>query len=174
MAASLCLKASCHDLRHDTLPKTQFRGTDHSSRGSILQLLTPLSIPRQFSSIRELEGEKRIVSPPVRRSRQVFEGYLAQYGVDDSMAQEVASIETIWFLARENKGIGILSDNGHPVHEGPARLIFEEAIDIPLHIVCLPRDRRSRLAQAAFASGQILLVDEIIFIHLRCLASSEK
>jgi len=109
---------------------------------------------RKTISIRELSGQRIIISPRIRRSRQVFDNYIAEYGVEVAVAQEVGSVETIWHLSRENIGIGILSSNG-PISVGDlAELSFEEPIEIPLHLVALPKDKRPKLVNLALALGQ--------------------
>jgi LysR family hca operon transcriptional activator len=109
---------------------------------------------RKEISITELSGEKIIISPRIRRSRQVFDNFLAQYGVEVAVAQEVGSVETIWHLSRENIGVGILSYNG-PISVGNlVQLSFQEPITIPLHMVALPKDKRPKLVNLALALGQ--------------------
>lgn len=112
---------------------------------------------RKTISICDLSGERIIISPRIRRSRQVFDNYLAQYGVEVALAQEVGSVETIWHLSRENIGIGILTYNG-PISVGDlVQLSFEEPVTIPLHLVALPKDRRPKLVNLALALGQTRL-----------------
>lgn len=109
---------------------------------------------RDSISIKDLAGQQIIISPRIRRSRQVFDDYLKQFNVQLGVLQEVASVETIWHLAREGIGIGVLSCNGAVVIEDLIQLEFAEDITIPLHFVALPKDKRSRLVNAAVALGE--------------------
>ncbi|MFB9948978.1 LysR family transcriptional regulator [Rhizobium puerariae] len=108
---------------------------------------------RSQISIRELEGVGLIISPSVRRSRQVFDDHLHNHGVVAPILYEVASIETIWHLARLGTDVGILSDLGHAVSDDIVRLEFAEDLSIPLHMVSLAHEERTNLARAAFALG---------------------
>lgn len=108
---------------------------------------------RSEISIRELDGTGLIISPSIRRSRQVFDEHLRNHGVTASILYEVASIETIWHLARLGTGVGILFDLGHGINDDIVRLEFAEDLFIPLHMVSLRHEERTNLARAAFALG---------------------
>ncbi|MCX5493717.1 LysR family transcriptional regulator [Kaistia dalseonensis] len=108
-------------------------------------------------SVSALSGQKIIISPRSRRSRQVFDGYLQQFDVQPETIQEVSSVETIWHLAHENIGIGILPYNGQVHVDGLKRLAFAETLTIPLHFVSRKKGERSRLASLAFAIGADVL-----------------
>nr|WP_236772124.1 LysR family transcriptional regulator [Agrobacterium tumefaciens] len=109
---------------------------------------------RKVISITELAGQQIITSPRIRRSRQVFDDYLQEFGVQVGGLRELGSVETIWHLAREGMGIGVLSCTGAVTVENLARLEFSENITIPLHFVALRKHSRSRLVNAAVAIGE--------------------
>lgn len=109
---------------------------------------------RSAISITELNSQRMIVPSATRRSRQVFEDHMRRHGVEPVISQEVASIETIWHLAQQNMGVGVLSDNGYLISQDIVRLDFIEEIAIPLHMVARQRDQRSKLANAAFRLGR--------------------
>lgn len=108
---------------------------------------------RTSISIAELEGVGLIISPSIRRSRQVFDQHLQDHGVSARILYEVASIETIWHLARLGTGVGILSDLGHGISDDIVRLDFDQDLSIPLHMVSLVHEERTPLARAAFGLG---------------------
>ncbi|MGV1767526.1 MULTISPECIES: LysR family transcriptional regulator [Rhizobium/Agrobacterium group] len=109
---------------------------------------------RKVISISELTGQQIIVSPRSRRSRQVFDDYLQDFGVQVGARLELGSTETIWNLAQEGMGIGVLSCTGAATVESLVRLDFSENITIPLHLVALPKEKRSRITNAAVAIGE--------------------
>ena len=117
---------------------------------------------RNSISIKELQGQEIIVSPPFRRSRQVFDEFLRRSDVEVRVSREVSSVETVWHLAQEGVGIGILVYNGTVGGENLVRLPFSEDMTIPLHFVALPKEKRSPLVNAAVALGRELRTSRLL------------